>query len=40
MKKLLQLEISTKETIAFAVIICWIIASLFIPLPEVTSLGN
>jgi len=40
MKKYLQLEISNKETIAFALIVCWIIASVFVPLPDVSSLGK
>jgi hypothetical protein len=40
MKKFLQLEISTAETIAFIAILCWIAASCFVPLPEVNSLGR
>jgi hypothetical protein len=40
MKKYLQLEISTSETIAFVAILCWIVASCFVPLPEVSSLGR
>ncbi|MEP7236415.1 MAG: hypothetical protein ABI685_01060 [Ferruginibacter sp.] len=40
MKKFLHLEISTSETIAFIAIICWIVASCFVHLPDVNSLGN
>jgi len=40
MKKFLQLEISTTETIAFIAILCWIAASCFVPLPDVNSLGK
>jgi hypothetical protein len=39
MKKYLSLEMSKSETIAFVVIMIWIIASCFVPLPEVNSLG-
>lgn len=39
MKKYLSLEMSKAETIAFAIIMIWIIASCFVPLPEVNSLG-
>ncbi len=40
MKKYLHLELSLGETIAFAAILCWIVASCFVPLPEVSSLGR
>jgi hypothetical protein len=39
MKKFLRLQISTAETIAFIAIICWIAASCFVKLPDVSSLG-
>jgi hypothetical protein len=39
MKKYLSLHISKGETIAFIVLMAWIIASIFVPLPEVNSLG-
>ncbi|HQW93841.1 MAG TPA: hypothetical protein PKY28_12115 [Ferruginibacter sp.] len=40
MKKLLHIEMTTAETIAFIVIISWIAAGCFIQLPEVNSLGR
>jgi hypothetical protein len=40
MKKYLRLELSKTETIVFIVLLSWIIASCFIPLPEVNSLGS
>ena len=40
MKKSLQLEISRTETVIFVLLVTWIIASIFIPLPEVNSLGS
>lgn len=40
MKKFLQIEISKAETITFIVILGWIIASCFVPLPEINSLGR
>ncbi|HRI23145.1 MAG TPA: hypothetical protein PLZ45_00660 [Ferruginibacter sp.] len=40
MKKFLQLRISTTETILFIALVCWIVASCFVPLPEVNSLGS
>jgi hypothetical protein len=40
MKKYLQLEISTTEAIVFIAIIGWIVASCFVPLPDVNSLGR
>ena len=39
MKKNLQLEISRTETVIFVLFVCWIVASCFVPLPEVNSLG-
>lgn len=38
-KKNLQLEISTTEAVVFILFVCWVIASCFVPLPEVNSLG-
>ncbi len=40
MKKFLQLEITKTEAIIFTALVCWIIASIFVPLPEVSSLGR
>jgi hypothetical protein len=40
MKKILRLEISKTETLLFVVLLAWIVASCFIPLPEVNSLGR
>jgi hypothetical protein len=39
MKKALQLKISTTEAIIFVALVGWIIASIFVPLPEISSLG-
>jgi len=39
MKKILHLEISKKEMIAFIVLISWIVASFFVPIPDLNSLG-
>lgn len=39
MKKYLQIELTTGETIAFIAIMCWIAASFFVKLPDVNSLG-
>ena len=39
MKKYLQVEMTKSETIALVIIMSWIIASFFVPLPEVNSLG-
>ncbi len=39
MKKYLHVEMSTSETIALVIIMGWIAASFFVPLPEVNSLG-
>ena len=39
MKQNLQIQMTKKETIACVIIFCWIIASFFVPLPEVSSLG-
>lgn len=40
MKKILHLEISKTEAIIFTALICWIVASIFVPLPEISSLGS
>jgi hypothetical protein len=40
MKKFLHLELSVTEAIAFIAIICWIVASCFVELPEINSLGR
>jgi hypothetical protein len=39
MKKNIPLELSRTETIVFILLIGWIIASCFVPLPDVNSLG-
>lgn len=40
MKKILRLEITKTEAIIFTALVCWIIASIFVPLPEINSLGK
>lgn len=40
MKKYLQIEISKAEALALIAIISWIVASCFVDLPEVNSLGR
>lgn len=40
MKKILRLEISLTETIIFLALVGWIVASCFVDLPEVNSLGS
>ena len=40
MKKSLRLEISKTEAIIFILLVGWIVASIFVPLPEVSSLGS
>jgi len=39
MKKYLSIEMSTGEVIVFVLVLAWITASVFVPLPEVNSLG-
>ena len=39
MKKIIPLEMSKTETIVFILLVGWIIASCFVPLPQVNSLG-
>ena len=39
MKKNIPLEISKTEAIIFILVLCFIVASVFVPLPEVNSLG-
>lgn len=39
MKKIFSIELSKGELIAFIAIVTWIVASVFVPLPEVNSLG-
>ncbi|WP_460552162.1 hypothetical protein [Ferruginibacter profundus] len=39
MKKYFTIELTKGETIALIAIMIWIVASLFVPLPEVNSLG-
>lgn len=39
MKKFFAIELSKTELFAFLLIIGWIVASVFVPLPEVNSLG-
>ena len=40
MKKILHLDITKTEAIIFTALVVWIIASIFVPLPEVSSLGR
>jgi len=40
MKKDIPLEISRTEAVIFILLVGWIIASCFVPLPEVNSLGS
>lgn len=39
MKQYLSLQISKTEAFVFVLLLCWIIASCFVPIPEVNSLG-
>lgn len=39
MKQAIQLKITKTEAIIFTALVAWIIASIFVPLPEVSSLG-
>jgi hypothetical protein len=39
MKKDIPLVITKTETIIFVALICWIVASVFVKLPEISSLG-
>lgn len=39
MKQFFSIKLSKGETIAFVIIVTWIVASLFVPLPDVNSLG-
>lgn len=39
MKKQIPLELSRTEALIFIMLVCWIAASCFVPLPEVNSLG-
>jgi hypothetical protein len=39
MKKFFEIELSKKELFALLLIVGWIVASVFVPLPEVNSLG-
>jgi len=39
MKQFFSIKLSKGEAIAFIIIMAWIVASLFVPLPEVSSLG-
>jgi len=39
MKQFFSIEISKGETLAIVVLLAWIVASFFVPLPEVNSLG-
>jgi len=40
MKKNYTFEISKTEIIIFVALVCWIVAACFVPLPEVSSLGQ
>ena len=39
MKQSISLELTKTETIVFILLVGWIIASCFVPLPDVNSLG-
>lgn len=39
MKKTLPIEMTKTETVVFILLISWIVASCFVPLPDVNSLG-
>ena len=40
MKKNIPIELTKTETVVFILLVCWIIASVFVPLPDVNSLGS
>lgn len=40
MKQHIPLELTKTEAVVFILLVCWILASFFVPLPEVSSLGN
>ena len=40
MKQILPVELTKTEAVVFLLLVCWIVASCFIPLPEVNSLGS
>ena len=40
MKQHIPLELTKTEAVVFILLVCWILASCFVPLPEVSSLGN
>jgi len=40
MKKEIPLELSKTEAIVFILLVCWIVASCFVTLPDVNSLGS
>ena len=40
MKQYLSIQMTKGETVAFILLLSWIIASCFVPLPEVNSLGQ
>ena len=40
MKQYIPLELTKTEAVVFILLVCWIIASAFVPLPEVSSLGS
>ena len=39
MKQFFSIQISKGETVALVVLLAWIVASCFVPLPKVNSLG-
>ena len=39
MKQFFSIKLSNGEAIAFILIMAWIIASIFVPLPAISSLG-
>ncbi len=40
MKQHIPLELTKTEAVVFILLVCWIIASVFVPLPEISSLGS
>ncbi|MFT3679575.1 MAG: hypothetical protein QM791_04845 [Ferruginibacter sp.] len=39
MKKYFTIELTTTQMLASIVVLCWIVASMLVPLPPVNSLG-
>ena len=40
MKQHIPLELTKTEAVVFILLVCWILASCFVPLPQVSSLGS